>query len=88
MGEGFYGKVNDLFTYLIVTCDDETSVAAAERVTHRKCLQTTVAFSLEVRGANVITCTFKIAKLRFVEYCTSYRSTPYAHPGTRVLGAE
>ena len=51
--------MDDLVTYLIVTYDDKTSVAAAERVTHRKCLQETLTFSLEDRGFNVITCTLK-----------------------------
>ena len=50
-------KVDDLVTYPIVTCDDETSVAAAERVMHRKGLQATVKFILNVRWVNGITST-------------------------------
>ena len=36
--------MDDLVTYPIVTCDEETSVAAAERVIHRKVLQATITF--------------------------------------------
>ena len=57
--EGLYGKLNDLATYLVVTCNDETSVAAAERVMHRKGLQANVTFSLKFRAFNVIMCTLK-----------------------------
>ena len=32
-------EVDDLVTYLIVTCNDKTSVASDERMTHRKGLQ-------------------------------------------------
>ena len=46
-----------LVRYIVVTCDDETSVAASERVIYRKSLQATIAFSLKVRWVNVITCT-------------------------------
>ena len=55
-GEGFYGEVDDLVTYIIVTCNGDTSVSAADHVTHRKGLQETVIFYLKVRGVNVITC--------------------------------
>ena len=56
-GEGLYCKVDDLVTYLIVTWDDETSVATAECVMHRKGLQATVKFILNVRWVNGITST-------------------------------
>ena len=49
--------MDDTFTYLIVTCDDETSVAASKRVTHRKGLKATISFYFKVRGVNIITCT-------------------------------
>ena len=55
--EGFSDKVDDLVTYLIVTWDDETSVATAECVMHRKGLQATVKFILNVRWVNGITST-------------------------------
>ena len=51
------GKLDDIFTYLIVTFNDDTSVAAAECVTHRKFLQATVAFLLKVGGVKVISST-------------------------------
>ena len=41
-GAGLPSKVDDFVTYPIVTCDEETYVAAAERVMHRKGLQATV----------------------------------------------
>ena len=50
-------KGDDLVTYPIVTCDEETSVAAAERVMHRKGLQATVKFILNIRWVNGITST-------------------------------
>ena len=56
-GELLSGDVDDIFTYLVVACYDDTSVAASDRVAHRKGLQATFAFSLKVRGVNVITCT-------------------------------
>ena len=49
-GEGLYCKVDDLVTYLIVTCNDDTPVSVYERVTHQKGLHATVAFLLGVRG--------------------------------------
>ena len=55
---------------------------------HRKGPQATVKFMLKVRGVNVLASTQKIEKFRFGEYCTFYRSNPYAWPGNRVLGAE
>ena len=57
MGEGFHGKVDDLVAYLVLMCDDKTSIAADEHVTHRKGLQETVAFYWKVRGVNLIMCT-------------------------------
>ena len=56
-GEGLSGKVDDLVTYLVVTCYDKTTVAAAGRRTHIKVLQATAAFSFKVEGAHGITCT-------------------------------
>ena len=50
-------KVDDLVPYIIVACNDETSVAVSERVTHRKGLNTAVAFLLKFRGVNFITST-------------------------------
>ena len=49
--------MDDLATYLIMMYEDETSVAAAERVMNRKGLKATVTFPLKVRGVNVIRCT-------------------------------
>ena len=53
--EGLSGEVYDLVTYIVVTCNDETSLAAAESVMHRKFLQATVTFVLKVRGVKIIT---------------------------------
>ena len=50
-------KVDDLVMYPIVTWDDETYGAAAERVMYRKGLQATVKFILNVRWVNGITST-------------------------------
>ena len=55
--EGFSGEVDDLVTYLIVTCNCETSVAAAERMIHQKGQYATVISILEVWVFNVITST-------------------------------
>ena len=49
--------MDDLVTYPIVTCDEETSVAAAERVMHRKGLQETVKYILNIRWVNGIAST-------------------------------
>ena len=46
--------VDDIFTYLIVTCDDETSVRVSQRVLHQKGLHATAAFVLVVRWVNVV----------------------------------
>ena len=46
-----------LVKYLILTFDDKTSVAIAERVMHQKVLHATIKFILKVRGVNVITST-------------------------------
>ena len=54
---GLYSEVDDLVPYPIVMCDEETSVAAAERVMHKKGLQATVKFILNVRWVNGITST-------------------------------
>ena len=53
-GEGLSGEVDGIVMYLIVKCNDKTSIAAAERVMHRKGLQATVAFPLKVRRVNII----------------------------------
>ena len=34
--EGVSGKVDDPVTYIIATCNDETSIAASEGVMHQK----------------------------------------------------
>ena len=49
--------MDDLVTYPIVMCDEETSVAAAERVMYRKGLQATVKFIFNIRWVNGITST-------------------------------
>ena len=54
------GKVDDLVMYIIMMCNDETAIATAERVTLIKGLQSTITFSLKVRGVNVIACTLKL----------------------------
>ena len=41
---GLTVEVHYLVTYLVGTCDDDTSIAEDEYVTHRKVLQATVAF--------------------------------------------
>ena len=51
-------RVDDLVTYSVVTCDDETSVSAYERVIYIKGLQATIAYYVKVRWVNVITCTY------------------------------
>ena len=59
MLEVLYGEVYDLVMYISVTCDDDTYVAAAERVTHIKVMDSTVTFILKLGGVNVITSTLK-----------------------------
>ena len=49
--------MDDLVTYLIVTCDDETSGREYQHVTHQKVFHATVTFVLDVRGVNVVTST-------------------------------
>ena len=41
-GEGLSGEMDDIFTYIVVTCDDDTYVDAADCVLHNKGLQETV----------------------------------------------
>ena len=59
MIEGLSGKLDDLFTYLIVTCNDKNSISVDERVMHIKSLQATAVFLLNVRAVNVIISTLK-----------------------------
>ena len=80
--------MDDIFTYLIVMCDDKTAVRSAQRLTHRKGLHATITLVLEIRGVNVVTNTLKIPKLRCNWYCTNNHGTLYAQPGTRVFGAQ
>ena len=47
--------MDDIVTYLIVTCDDKTFVISDERMTHQKGLHETITFILEVRGLKVVT---------------------------------
>ena len=49
--------MDDIITYLVLTCNDETSISAAKRVTQRKGLQAIVTFILKFRRVNVITST-------------------------------
>ena len=52
MAEGLYYEVDDIVTYLIVTCDDKKSVRSAQHVTHQKGLHATATSLLEVSGPN------------------------------------
>ena len=52
--EGLSGEVNDIITYLILKCNDNTSIASSEVLTHRKGMQATDSFLLKDRGVNVI----------------------------------
>ena len=45
-GEVLSDKVDDLITYIIVACDNETSIASAEHVMHQKVLNANVTFLL------------------------------------------
>ena len=51
--------MDDVFTYIIVVCNDKTSVKSAQHVTHQKGLHATVAFMLEYRGVNIVASTLK-----------------------------
>ena len=46
--EGMPVKVDDLVTYLVGTYNDDTFIAEAERMIHRKGLQATFVFFFEV----------------------------------------
>ena len=59
-GNVFYGKVDYLIIYLVLTCNDETSVDAAESLMHIKGQQSPVKLSLKARGVGGITCTIKL----------------------------
>ena len=48
--EGLSGEVDDNPTYLIVVCDDKTSIYVVYCVMHSKVLQATIIFLLKVRG--------------------------------------
>ena len=41
--------MDDIVTYLIMTCNYNTSVSAADNVTHRKGLHATFTFTFKVR---------------------------------------
>ena len=51
--------MENIVMYLVVTCNDKTSVTSDEYVTDIKGLQAIVIFILKVRGDNVITSTYK-----------------------------
>ena len=51
--------MDDLVTYLIVTCNDKTSVKADQRMTYQNGLHATFELILEVSGVNVITSTLE-----------------------------
>ena len=85
-GESFLCRVDYIVTYLVVTCDDESTIRAAQRVMHRRGFHATVAFVLDIGGVNVVTSTLKIAKFRCGYYCTSNRGTPHAQTGTHMFG--
>ena len=55
--EGLSCEVDNIITYIIVTCDDKISVREAHRVMHQNGLYVTVAFVLEVWGFIVVTST-------------------------------
>ena len=80
-------NVEYIVTYIVVTCNDNTSSTASECVMQRKGLQAIVAFDLKVRGVDVITCTLKTVKLCCSEYYNGYHSTPYFKKGNHVLDA-
>ena len=63
--------------FIIVTCNEDTVIRAAQCVTHPKYLHATVAIVLEVRGVNVVTIALKTAKFRCGYHCTSNHGTPY-----------
>ena len=46
--------MDDLVTYLIVTCNENTSIDSYYLVTHIKRLQATVTFLVKVSGVNII----------------------------------
>ena len=56
-GGGLSCEVDDLVMYLIVTCDDNTSVRADQRMTYQKGLHATAAFLLQVKGVNTVSST-------------------------------
>ena len=56
MGKGLYCEMDDIVTYLIVTCNDKIYVSTVQCVMHQRGLHATIVFVLEVRGVNVITC--------------------------------
>ena len=56
-------EVDDLFMYIIVTRDDNTADGAAQHVTHKKGLHTTITLALEIGGVKFVTSTRKIANL-------------------------
>ena len=59
MGESLLCGVDDLVTYLVVTCDDESAIKAYQRVTYQKHLHATVILVLQIGGFNVVTSTLK-----------------------------
>ena len=52
-----YCKVDDIIMYVIVACNDKTSIRLDQQVTHQKSMHATVKFILEVRGFNVLVST-------------------------------
>ena len=56
-------EVENISTYLIVTCNDENAIRADQRVMHQNGLHATDEFVLEVKGFNVVMRTFKTTTL-------------------------
>ena len=53
--KGIFREVEEIVTHFIVTCDDESSLAAPKSVSYIKGLRAAVAFFLKVKGVNIVT---------------------------------
>ena len=55
--ESLFCNVDDIVTYIIVTCNEKAAIRVDQRVTHQKHLHATVGLVFEIGGLNVVTST-------------------------------
>ena len=61
-GEGLLCALEKLINQLVVMCNDNPYMSAANSITYEKGLISTITFILKVKGNKIVTCTQKLHK--------------------------